>query len=100
MPPEPGIHPQTNAFIHAMPAYVPAMNSSVIKRGSGFPENHNHSLLQIMGILILNDMETGRPITMSDPRWITRVRTAAVIAIFRKILCTERLRNNRIGRVR
>ena len=28
MPPKPGIHTQPDAFIHAMPAYIPALNSS------------------------------------------------------------------------
>lgn len=38
-PPKPGIHPQKDAFIHAMPAYIPKMRSAGVKWVSGFPEN-------------------------------------------------------------
>jgi len=31
MPPKPGIHPDTDAFIHAMPAYIPGQRSAGIK---------------------------------------------------------------------
>ena len=39
MPPKPGIHTQPDAFIHAMPAYIPALHSAGIKWVSGYPEN-------------------------------------------------------------
>ena len=32
MPPKPGIHPRPDAFIHAMPAYIPGMKSAGIKK--------------------------------------------------------------------
>ena len=44
MPPKPGIHPQPDAFIHAMPAYIPAMKSAGLKWVSGFPENLERGL--------------------------------------------------------
>ena len=31
MPPKPGIHPLPDAFIHAMPAYIPGLGSAGIK---------------------------------------------------------------------
>jgi ornithine cyclodeaminase/alanine dehydrogenase len=31
VPPKPGIHPRTDAFIHAMPAYSPTMRSAGVK---------------------------------------------------------------------
>jgi len=40
MPPKPGIHTMPDAFIHAMPAYIPAMHSAGIKWVSGYPENY------------------------------------------------------------
>ena len=56
MPPKPGIHPgEGDNFIHAMPAYIPAMNSAGVKWVSGFPENHKRGLPYITGLLILND---------------------------------------------
>ena len=31
MPPKPGIHTMPDAFIHAMPAYIPSLNSAGIQ---------------------------------------------------------------------
>ena len=36
MPPKPGIHPKEDSYIHAMPAYIPSLNSAGIKRGFAF----------------------------------------------------------------
>jgi ornithine cyclodeaminase/alanine dehydrogenase len=44
MPPKPGIHTQPDAFIHAMPAYIPSLNSAGIKWVSGYPENQKKGL--------------------------------------------------------
>ena len=82
MPPKPGIHPgDGDNFIHAMPAYIPAMNSAGVKWVSGFPENYRHGLPYITGLLILNDPETGLPISVMDCVWITAMRTAAATAV-------------------
>ena len=82
MPPKPGIHPgEGDNFIHAMPAYIPAMNSAGVKWVSGFPENHKRGLPYITGLLILNDLETGIPMSVMDCVWITAMRTAAATAV-------------------
>jgi len=82
MPPKPGIHPgEGDNFIHAMPAYIPAMKSAGVKWVSGFPENHKRHLPYITGLLILNDPETGLPISVMDCVWITAMRTAAATAV-------------------
>jgi ornithine cyclodeaminase/alanine dehydrogenase len=82
MPPKPGIHPgEGDNFIHAMPAYIPAMNSAGMKWVSGFPGNHKRGLPYITGLLILNDPETGLPISVMDCVWITAMRTAAATAV-------------------
>jgi len=82
MPPKPGIHPGGgDNFIHAMPAYIPAMNSAGVKWVSGFPENYKRDLPYITGLLILNDPETGLPISVMDCEWITAMRTAAATAV-------------------
>ena len=39
MPPKPSIHPQPDAFMTAMPAYMPSMHSAGIKWICGFPGN-------------------------------------------------------------
>ena len=78
MPPKPGIHPGSgDNFIHAMPAYIPALNSAGIKWVSGFPDNYKRNLPYITGLLILNDPETGFPLAVMDCIWITAMRTAA-----------------------
>ena len=82
MPPKPGIHPGGgDNFIHAMPAYIPAMASAGVKWVSGFPENHRRDLPYISGLLILNDVDTGLPISVMDCSWITAMRTAAATAV-------------------
>lgn len=86
MPPKPGIHPRPNAFIHAMPAYIPALNSAGLKWVSGYPQNPSKGLPYISGLLILNDEESGIPYTVMDCTWITAYRTAAATAVAAKYL--------------
>lgn len=86
MPPKPGVHTQPDAFIHAMPAYIPAMKSAGIKWVSGYPENQVRGLPYISGLLILNDIDTGLPYAIMDCVWITAYRTAAATAIAAKYL--------------
>ena len=77
MPPKPGIHPLPDAFIHAMPAYIPKMGAAGMKWVSGFPQNMSKKLPYISGLLILNDPQTGVPISVMDCTWITAKRTGA-----------------------
>jgi ornithine cyclodeaminase/alanine dehydrogenase len=81
IPPKPGIHTQPDAFIHAMPAYIPALGAAGIKWVSGYPENYRRSLPYISGLLILNDPETGLPLAVMDCTWITAQRTGAASAL-------------------
>jgi len=86
MPPKPGIHTQPDAFIHAMPAYIPSLRSAGIKWVSGYPENYKRNLPYINGLLILNDPETGIPLSVMDCIWITAMRTGAATAIAAKYM--------------
>lgn len=86
MPPKPGVHTMPDAFIHAMPAYIPSMRSAGIKWVSGYPENYKRGLPYISGLLILNDVETGIPFAVMDCSWITAMRTAAASALSAKYL--------------
>ncbi len=81
MPPKPAIHPRPDAFIHAMPAYIPALHSAGIKWVAGFPENAKRGLPYISGLIILNDVDTGLPYAIMDCTWITAYRTGAKTAI-------------------
>jgi ornithine cyclodeaminase/alanine dehydrogenase-like protein (mu-crystallin family) len=87
MPPKPGIHPGGgDNFIHAMPAYIPALKSAGIKWVSGFIENSKRHLPYITGLLILNDVETGLPLVVMDCVWITAMRTGAATALSARYL--------------
>ena len=88
-PPKPGVHPQKDAFIHAMPAYMSKMRVAGVKWVSGFPENPKRGLPYISGLLILNNIETGFPICVMDCTWVTAKRTGATTAIAAKYLARE-----------
>ncbi len=81
MPPKPGIHTQPDAFIHAMPAYIPALKAAGLKWIAGYPGNQAKELPYITGLLVLNDPETGLPLSVMDATWITAQRTGAATAI-------------------
>ncbi len=61
MPPKPGIHTRPDAFIHAMPAYLPGAGAAGMKWISGYPANQARGLPYISGLMILNDDDTGIP---------------------------------------
>ncbi len=89
MPPKPGIHTRPDSFIHAMPAYIPGAGSAGMKWVSGYPENLDKDLPYISGLLILNDPETGIPISVMDCTWITAKRTGAATAVAAKYLARK-----------
>ncbi len=89
MPPKPGIHTRKDAFIHAMPAYIPSLQSAGMKWISGYPENQKKKLPYISGLLILNDPDTGIPIAVMDATWITGQRTGAATAVAAKYLARK-----------
>ncbi len=84
MPPKPGIHPLPDSFIHAMPAYIPALSAAALKWVSGYPQNQAKGLPYITGLLVLNDPETGIPLAIMDAAWITAMRTGAASAVAAK----------------
>src|SRR6266436_5484173 len=86
MPPKIGIHPLPDAFIHAMPASIPAEKAAGIKWVSGYPDNSKRGFPYISGLLILNDFETGIPLALMDATWITAKRTGAATALSAKYL--------------
>jgi len=88
MPPKPGIHPSEDAFIHAMPAYIPALRAAGMKWVSAYPSNPAAGLPQIAGLIILNDPDTGLPTAILDAAWITAARTAAASALAARYLAS------------
>ena len=86
MPPKPGVHSRPEAFIHAMPAYIPALHAIGVKWLSAYPANQALGLPYITGLLVLNDDETGLPLAVMDCTWITGMRTGAATALAAKYL--------------
>jgi ornithine cyclodeaminase/alanine dehydrogenase-like protein (mu-crystallin family) len=86
MPAKLGIYPQRDAFSHAMPAYIPAMNAAGMKWVSSYAGNNQRGLPNINGLLILNDPETGIPYAVMDCTWITGCRTGAASALAARYL--------------
>jgi ornithine cyclodeaminase/alanine dehydrogenase-like protein (mu-crystallin family) len=86
MPPKIGIHTQPDAFIHAMPASIPARNAAGMKWVAGYPQNSRRGLPYVTGLLMLNDFETGLPLAVMDCVWITAKRTGAATALAAKYL--------------
>jgi ornithine cyclodeaminase/alanine dehydrogenase len=69
-----------------MPAYIPALESAGLKWVSAFPENTQRGLPYITGLLVLNDPQTGLPLSVMDCVWITAMRTGAATALAAKHL--------------
>ena len=88
-PPKPGVHPRDDAFIHAMPGYLPRKGAVGLKWVSGYPSNPQHGLPLIMGLIVLNDVNTGQPIAVMDCAYITALRTAAASGVAAKYLANQ-----------
>ena len=82
MPPKIGIHPRTEAFIHAMPAYLRGRDLAGIKWvAGGYADNPRLGLPAINALIVLNDPGTGVPAAILDGSRITAARTAAVSGV-------------------
>jgi ornithine cyclodeaminase/alanine dehydrogenase-like protein (mu-crystallin family) len=80
-PPKTALHTRDEAFFHAMPAYHRPSDQVGLKWVSGYPDNRARGLPYIMGLIVLNDAETGRPLCIMDAREITGFRTAAISGV-------------------
>jgi ornithine cyclodeaminase/alanine dehydrogenase len=81
LPPKPGIHPRKDSFIHAMPAYLRDEDVAALKWVAGYPGNKKLGLPYISGLIVVNDTETGLPLTVMDGAEITAARTAAASGV-------------------
>ena len=86
MPAKIGIHTVKDAFIHAMPCWIPKFKYAGMKWVSGYPLNYKLGFPYINGLLVLNDWETGLPIAIMDSAWITNKRTGAISGLAAKYL--------------
>ena len=80
-PPKPGVHPLSDAFIHAMPGYLPRKKAIGLKWVSGFSSNAKRRLPTITGLIVLNHPRTGFPLAIMEAAYITALRTAAVSGV-------------------
>jgi len=86
MPPKLGIHPKSDAFLHAMPANVPPMSAAGIKWVAAYPGNVSLGLPQVSGLMILNDCDSGMARAVLDGSVITAARTAAASVLAARFL--------------
>jgi ornithine cyclodeaminase/alanine dehydrogenase len=90
LPRKPEIHPREDCYIHAMPSFISGIaDTAGIKWVSRYPSNPEKGLPLIMGLIILNDAETGMPLAVMDAGWITAYRTGAATAITAKKLAPK-----------
>jgi ornithine cyclodeaminase/alanine dehydrogenase-like protein (mu-crystallin family) len=81
LPPKPGVHPRKDSFIHAMPAYLMDEDVAALKWVAGYPANKERGLPYISGLIVVNDAETGLPVSIMDGAEITAARTAAASGV-------------------
>ncbi|MFT7581126.1 MAG: alanine dehydrogenase [Myxococcota bacterium] len=77
--------PQHHGDFRAMPAYMDA--AAGVKWVNSHPENPaRYNLPAVMGVYILSDPETARPLCIMDGTWLTALRTGAAAAVASKYL--------------
>ena len=88
-PPKISVHPKPDAFVTAMPAFLPRKQVCGMKWVSGFPSNVPKGLPTISGVIVLNDPYTGLVKAVMDGTYITAIRTVAVSVVAAKHLCNK-----------
>ncbi|MBU1697791.1 MAG: hypothetical protein KKD21_12240, partial [Proteobacteria bacterium] len=78
-----------DCFLRALPGYLKGMDLAGIKWVSAYPTNQQRGLPIVNGLILLNDPQTGFPLTLMEANWITAWRTAAVTAVAAKILAVK-----------
>lgn len=79
--------PEHDAFLAAMPAYLPSSRTLTTKLVSLFPRNRDRPTHQ--AVVVCFDPDTGTPIALMDAESITAARTAAGSALSTKLLARE-----------
>jgi len=77
---------QNSGLLSAMPAYLPGPQAFATKLVTAFANNPGRGLPLIMGVVVLNDAETGQPLAILDGTVITGLRTAAASALSTDLL--------------
>jgi len=79
--------PERDAFLAAMPAYLPSSRALTTKLVSLFPRNRDRPTHQ--AVVLCFDPDTGTPVALMDAESITAARTAAGSALSTKLLARE-----------
>ncbi|MGE5227057.1 MAG: ornithine cyclodeaminase family protein [Planctomycetaceae bacterium] len=79
--------PERDAFLAAMPAYLPSVGALTTKLVSVFP--HNRDVPSHQAVLLCVDAATGTPTALMDATSITAARTAAGSALATRLLARE-----------
>jgi len=80
--------PDVGGDFRAMPAWMPG--GSGVKWVNSHPENpKKHGLPTVMGVYILSDPQTARPLAILDGTLLTAYRTGAAAAVASKYLAVE-----------
>jgi len=79
--------PEHDAFLAAMPAYLPSSRALTTKLVSLFPQNRDRPTHQ--AVVVCFDPDTGTPVALMDAESITSARTAAGSALSTKLLARE-----------
>lgn len=77
--PERGVH-------LAMPAVLVPLGVFGVKSITVFPTNPARGAPAILGLVILNETDTGRPLAVMDAGYLTGIRTAAASAVATRLL--------------
>jgi ornithine cyclodeaminase/alanine dehydrogenase len=72
-----------------MPGYLPRKKAAGLKWVSSFSSNVSLAIPPVMGLFILNDVQTGQPLAVMDCRWLTAMRTGAASAVAAKFLAAK-----------
>jgi alanine dehydrogenase len=78
-----------DSAINAMPAFIEKLGVAGIKWAGGFGANPSRGLPYIMGMLILTEPHSGKPLAVMEASWITAARTGASAAVAAKYLAPE-----------
>jgi ornithine cyclodeaminase len=72
-----------------MPAWLGATKALGVKSVTFFPRNGERELPPVIGLVLLLEHDTGRPLAIMDGTYLTAVRTAAASAVATRALAVE-----------
>jgi ornithine cyclodeaminase/alanine dehydrogenase-like protein (mu-crystallin family) len=77
-------------FVKPFSGYIRSNEQFFVKVFTLFPDNPvKHNLHSTLGLVIIHDAETGTPVAIMEPTWVTALRTGASTAITAKYLANR-----------